>query len=346
MDPANQVEAAMYNRCSLGGAWLSLALSLALSTCAVLDKSSPGWDRFEERAAVDSGLQLHYEEQGSGDPILLIHGLGLSSYTWRHWVDPLAEHHRVIAIDLKGFGKSPKPEDEEYTLYEQARLVYQFIVRHDLRNLTLIGHSYGGGVALIVSLYLAENSPHRLQRLILIDSIAYRQRLPEFIRWLATPILGPLLVSLVPEETQVRSIMALAFFREASIPEDAIEVYAKYLKERDAKHALLQSVRQIIPADIDQLAEKYSRIVQPTLILWGREDKIVPLSVGRRLSAAIPRSRLVVFEQTGHIPQEERPAEVLAAIEAFLDGRIKRTLDNRQIIIPGHAAAKRRRFPR
>jgi pimeloyl-ACP methyl ester carboxylesterase len=99
--------------------------------------------------------------------------------------------------------------DRTDTLYDQAHLVYQFIVEHNLKNLTLVGHSLGGGVALITSLYLAETSPKRQKRLILIDSIAYPQELPGFIEVLATPILGPLFVSLVPEKVQVSSVLEM-----------------------------------------------------------------------------------------------------------------------------------------
>jgi pimeloyl-ACP methyl ester carboxylesterase len=297
---------------------LLLALLVLLNACAVFDKATPGWYESRQQFPTVEGIHLHYKEYGRGDPILFIHGFGESIYTWRHLLAPLATHHRVIALDLKGFGDSPKLQDGRYTLYDQARLVYQFIVEHNLKNLTLVGHSLGGGVALVTSLYLAETSPKRQKRLILIDSIAYPQEPPGFIKVLATPILGPLFVSLVPEKVQVSSVLEMVYYHDEAIPEDAVRVYAEHLKKPGAKQAVLQTARQVIPSDIEGLSQKYSQITTPTLILWGEEDKLVPLSMGQRLHIAIPDSKLVVFENIGHAPQEEHPAGVLSAVETFL----------------------------
>lgn len=91
----------------------------ALAACAVLDKDTPGWPEFQQRTR-NAGVRLHSEEYGRGEPIVFLHGLGLSTYSWRHLVGPLARHYRAILLDLKGFGNSPKPLDQEYTLYDQA----------------------------------------------------------------------------------------------------------------------------------------------------------------------------------------------------------------------------------
>lgn len=179
-----------------------LALLALISTCARLDANTPDWAEFSRHADVDAGLSLHHERYGSGPPILFIHGLGASSYTWRHLATPLAASASVILVDLKGFGDSPKPKDNDYSLYDHARLVYQFIAKNDLRDLTLVGNSYGGGVALVTSLYLERHAPGRLRRLILIGSIGYPQALPQPVKVLTTPVLGPAVVSLIPKKQQ------------------------------------------------------------------------------------------------------------------------------------------------
>ena len=264
------------------------------------------------------GVDLFYEEHGEGDPILFIHGLGMSSFTWRDVIEPLAWKHRVIVVDLKGFGYSPKPDDDRYSIYDQARLICRFILHHDLKKLTLVGNSLGGGVALATALYLSAHAPERLARLILIDSIAYEQEMPLFVKLLATPALGPLAVATVPSHLQVRTIMKLAYFDDEAVPEEAVERYAHVLNDSAARQALVRTARQIIPPDLDSLTPLYSEIGYPTLILWGEQDAIVPLDIGRRLHDALPNSRLVVLPDTGHIPQEERPDATLAEIEAFL----------------------------
>src|SRR5512143_1121961 len=162
--------------------WLLLAMCLCLASCAVLDNSRPGYPSLAQDMAPDSGLSLHYETYGHGKPVVLIHGLGVNSFTWRHLIAPRSHHHRALAVELKGHGTSPKPDDNRYSLYDQSRLVSQFIIDHDLRNVTLVGHSYGDGVALASAVYLSRAHPGRLERLVLIDSIAYKQSLPLFVR--------------------------------------------------------------------------------------------------------------------------------------------------------------------
>ena len=152
----------------------------------------------------------------------------------------------------------------------------------------------------------------------MIDSIAYEQEMPLFVKLLATPKLGPLAVATVPSHLQVRTIMKLAYFDDEAVPEEAVERYAHVLNDSAARQALVRTARQIIPPDLDSLTPLYSEIGYPTLILWGEQDAIVPLDIGRRLHQVMPNSRLVVFPDTGHIPQEEQPDATLAEIEAFL----------------------------
>ena len=298
--------------------WLLLAMCLCLASCAVLDSSRPGYASLAQDMAPDSGLSLHYETYGHGKPVVLIHGLGVNSFTWRHLIAPLSQHHRVITLDLKGYGMSPKPDDDMYSLYDQSRLVSQFIIEHDLRNVTLVGHSYGGGVALASAVYLSRAHPGRLERLVLIDSIAYKQSLPMFVRLLATPILGPLLVHLVPETRQIRSIMELTYYDDRLIENESVELYAQSLRSPGAKNALLSTARQILPSDIEEFAQMYRELRVPTLILWGKEDEIIPLSIGQRLAFDLPNATLKVLADTGHAPQEESPKETLRLIEGFL----------------------------
>ncbi|MBE3110073.1 MAG: alpha/beta fold hydrolase, partial [Acidobacteria bacterium] len=95
-------------------------------------------------------VRLFVEEKGEGKPVLLIHGFGASTFTWRGVAPELAQDNHVIAVDLKGFGQSDKPLDERYAASDQAALLAQLIEARDLRDLTLVGHSYGGGIALLL----------------------------------------------------------------------------------------------------------------------------------------------------------------------------------------------------
>lgn len=295
-----------------------LGMILGLGGCAVMDKDIPGWSqyRYPERAGE---LRLASKSLGKGDPVLLIHGFGASSYSWRHIVEPLAQKYRVITIDLKGFGESPKPRDNAYSVYDQARLVRNFVLENNLKNLHIIGHSYGGGVALAASIYLSSSHPNLQRSLVLIDSIAYPQELPGFVRMLATPVLGPLVIHAIPNSVQVKSLLKKVYFNDAAIPQGTIDHYADNLAKPNAKYATLTTVRQMLPADLQQFSENYPSLLLPALIIWSRDDEIVPLAIGERLHENLPNSKLIIFNDVGHAVQEEAPSRLLPYLQQFLD---------------------------
>ncbi|NBQ68158.1 MAG: alpha/beta hydrolase [Nitrosomonadaceae bacterium] len=308
----------------------ALVLLLAVLTsggCAVMDKNIPGWAQYQNLDKTNA-LELASRSTGTGEPVLLIHGFGASSYSWRHVIEPLAQKNRVITIDLKGFGDSPKPRDDAYSVYEQARLVRNFILENNLKNLHIIGHSYGGGVALAVSIYLSASNPGLQKSLVLIDSVAYPQELPGFVKILATPVLGPLITYAVPNTFQVKNLLKIVYLNDDLIPQEAIDHYAADLGKPDAKYALLTSVRQMLPTDLQQFSENYASLTIPTLIVWSREDEIVPLAVGKRLHENIPDSKLVIMSGVGHAVQEEKPSLLLPHLRSFLEAVSHRTAIN------------------
>ena len=112
---------------------------------------------------------------------VLLHGYGASSFSWRHWVPHLAARGHVLLVDLKGFGAAPRPDDGRYAPSDQAELVHRLLVQRELTAVTLVGHSLGGGVALITALRLIDESASRLRRLVIVAGAAYQQRLPPFM---------------------------------------------------------------------------------------------------------------------------------------------------------------------
>ncbi|MGI8919352.1 MAG: alpha/beta fold hydrolase [Pyrinomonadaceae bacterium] len=261
---------------------------------------------------------LHCETYGSGNPVLCLHGLGASTHSWREFREPLAKQNKLFLLDFKGFGASPKPKDKHYAIKEHAESAYQFIVEQDLRNLTLIGSSFGGAVSLLVALRLCEEKSGRLRRLILIDSGGYNQHLPRHLKMMRTPILGWLMIHLLPPKLAALTVLKDSYYDDSRITTKQIEVYARPIADSGGRHALLQTSKQIIPEDIDELIAKYPKITVPTLIIWGGQDKVIPLVIGELLDEALPDSRLVVIDHSGHIPQEETPEAVLPLVLDFL----------------------------
>lgn len=293
------------------------AMALALGACGL----SAG-DAIEKPYArlgpPHAQVNLYYRDEGAGKPLLLIHGFGASTFTWRHIAPALVETHRVIAVDLKGFGQSDKPFDSRYSVYDQAELLAELIESKDLRDLTLVGHSFGGGVALLLALEANERLAGRLSRLVLLDSIAYPQSIPVFFRMLDVPLVSQLGVRMVPPTVQTRVALKIAYFDDSKITPEEVEAYAAPLKTAAGKHAIIHSARQIVPEDIATLSERYKSIELPTLIMWCDHDRIVPLEVGLKLRRTLPNSKLRLVEDCGHMPQEEQPEATLALIKEFV----------------------------
>lgn len=263
-------------------------------------------------------VDLHHKIYGSGNPVLCIHGFGASLFSWRNFVAPLSQGYQLILIDLKGHGNSPKPPDSHYSTKDHADLIFKFIVNHDLRNLTLVGNSFGGALALFLSIMLMEKEPGRLRSLILIDAGAYKEYIPGYVKILSVPIIGAAAIYLIPARCMAKSILKIAYYDPAKITEEQITAYATPIASPGGKHALLETGRQIIPPNIDELIAKYKDINVPTLIIWGKQDKVINPIVGTLLDQAIQNSTLKWVDQCGHVPQEEVPEATVPLVLDFL----------------------------
>jgi len=259
---------------------------------------------------------LHCESIGSGDPIIALHGLGGTLYSWRE-LRNCFPNHQLILLDLKGAGNSPKPHDKHYAIRDQADLILKFIRDSNLNNLTLMGNSYGGAVALFLAIKLSEDHPGRLSSLILIDSGGYNQDLPSHLKILRTPLVGWSAVHLLSPRALVRKVLRDSYYDHRKITDPQVDVYARALASPGGRYGLLQKARQAIPKDIDCITAKYPTITVPTLILWGDSDRIIPRTIGERLRRDIPHSTLEIVPKSGHVPQEEQPEETMRYITEF-----------------------------
>ncbi len=263
---------------------------------------------------------LYKEVYGSGDPILCLHGLGASMFSWRHFIAPFSQNNKLILVDFKGCGKSPKPKDTHYSIEEHTDDIYRIIIEENLTSLTLVGNSLGGAVALLLAIRLLDQEPIRLSRLVLIDSAGDKHYLPAHLK-LVRSILGTSVIYLSPGQLAAKMVLRMCYYDKKKITSEAVAAYASPMAGRGGRHALLQTARQCIPANVDELLAKVKAITVPTLILWGREDGIIPLRVGELLHQAIPNSTLEIIEQCGHVPHEEKPEETIERISKFLAAR-------------------------
>lgn len=266
-------------------------------------------------------LPLHAERFGDGgSPVVLLHGYAASSFSWRYWIPALAEHHEVWAVDLKGHGSAPAPPDQRYSPHDHAELIHRFIIQKDLRELTLFGHSMGGGIALLVALRLLDQG--RLQRLVLVSSAAYPQRLPPFVELARQGRPARWLFAVIPKRRLIRWVLRSIVYDPSTISGAQVEAYAEPLTSAPHRLALIKTALGILPSDLDGLTARFPEIDVPALLLWGRHDRVVPLSVGERLSDALPQATLKVLEECGHLPAEELPKDSLEIVESFLRGGV------------------------
>ncbi|HEX9080450.1 MAG TPA: alpha/beta hydrolase [Desulfuromonadaceae bacterium] len=268
-----------------------------------------------------SGEYLRYRTEGSGPrAVLLLHGFAATLRTWDDMA-PLfpPEEFTLHLVDLKGHGGSSRESGGDYSPQHNARLVAEYIRSRQLADVTLIGHSFGGAVALLAALDCPE-----VGRLVLLGAPAFPQRIPFFMRILGLPFIGPLLMNAVPAEMIARGALRRAFYRRDSITGRLIERYAAGYRGHDVPPALARTVRQLVPSDAAHLAARYAGLPIPVLLVWGEHDRIVGPWQGERLHRILPDSRLAIIPDCGHNPHEERPRETFALIHDFLSASIDR----------------------
>jgi pimeloyl-ACP methyl ester carboxylesterase len=279
-------------------------------------------------AEVD-GLRVHYQE--FGDPtapvMLLIHGYSASNFTWKTAAPMLAAAgFRVIAPDLIGFGFSSKPGWFDYTIQSQSRLMERFMDRLGLGSALVVGSSYGGAVAAMLAL----DYPERVSRLVLVDAVSNDEALDHpLVHLVKTPLVGELLSAfLVDSKAFVRSRMRTSMAPENHhlITDARVDGVHRPLHAADGHNSMLYSVRNWQAQRIEHDAHL---ITQPTLLIWGEQDIVIPPHNGRTLHRLIPDSRLLMFKNCGHVPQEECAVEFVRVVSEFCGSRdLKPAKDN------------------
>jgi pimeloyl-ACP methyl ester carboxylesterase len=295
--------------------------SLLFIGCAT--KKPITWDKRILHSKIKT-VDLAYNEYGKQNDktILFIHGFGESKYTWRFLTKPLSKKYHIITIDLKGFGESPKTEDEDYSVYDQAKIVQKFIEKKKIKNLTIVGRSFGGGVALVLAMMQEKNMLNfKIDKLILLNTMSYKQLLPSMMRLLQKPIIGYLGIHLLSSRKIAKEAYEFAFSNDKLIPKDSIEKSAQFMSMPNAKYAYKQTVDYIIPDDIAKIEKQYKDIKIPTLIIWGKDDVSIPYRFGFKLHRDIKNSNLIILKGVGHMPQEEAPQKVVKIIDRFLSSK-------------------------
>jgi pimeloyl-ACP methyl ester carboxylesterase len=274
----------------------------------------------ERKTAQVHGRAVSYAEAGSGQLLLLIHGMAGTSENWGSVIEPLALRNRVIAADFPGHGMSD-PGGGDYSLGSLASGLRDLLLTLGHERATLVGHSLGGGVAM----QFTYQFPEMVERLVLVSSGGLGPDVSPILRAAALPG-ADLFISATAElgrwagPTVGRGLRALGLRPNA----DVAEVSRGYatLADRERRRAFLATLRSVVGMEGQRVAaldRLYLAEALPLLIAWGDRDPIIPVAHAEEAHRELPSSRLEIFEDVGHVPQLERPGAFIAAVERFLE---------------------------
>lgn len=265
------------------------------------------------------GIRTYYVQSGSvGPEILLLHGFGSSAYTWRKNLEPIGKFARVTAIDIKGFGLTEKPKDGQYNEAAYARHVLAAMDKLGLRRPVIIGNSMGGAVAMRVAL----EHPERCSGLILVDAARPYTKLDfaaagvDTTKFNGRPsLLATALVRTMISRERIRQMLVSVYEGHEPVTDQMIDAYYVPTTIEGAPEALLSMVNP--PPDKTE-PKPLKNLKMPVTILWGKADPVIPVRAGEALARDIPNSELVIWQEAGHLPHEDRPEDFERLVRSFL----------------------------
>jgi len=263
-----------------------------------------------------AGMSVHLRDEGLPDdpvPIILIHGTSASLHTWEGWVRALRDRHRVISFDLPGFGLTGPSPTGDYSMAATVQFMQALMDQLHVQRCVLAGNSLGGGIAWETAYAL----PDRVEKLVLVDSGGYpavSTSVPIGFRLARIPVLNRLTQSFLPRgliESSLRSV----YGDPSKVTPALIDRYFD-MTIREGNRAAL--VRRFGQMNFGGEGGRIATLKLPTLIIWGGKDRLIPPENAERFHRDIAGSQLVIFEDLGHVPQEEDPVHTAAALEKFL----------------------------
>ena len=286
----------------------------------MMNSDESRWALIEPRAITIDGDRVVYRAAGKGPVLLLVHGIAGSSVTWRHVMPALAERFTVLAPDLLGQGQSDKPRGD-YSLGAHANTLRDLLDTLGHERATVIGQSLGGGVAM----QFAYQFPERCERLALVDSGGLGPEITFYLRMLTVPgfeSVFPLFCKpwLRAAGNRVATWLGRAGVRSTPASQEVWRSYAS-LADAESRRAFFRSLRDVIDfrgQAVSALSRLHRAAQLPTLIVWGAQDPFIPVSHAVATHAAIPGSRLEIFDGVGHYPHCEAPERFVEVLVDFI----------------------------
>ena len=257
------------------------------------------------------GTRVRYVDVGEGPPVVLLHGFASSIENWLTVMPKLVRDHRVIAIDLRGFGWTDRPV-ADYSPAAQAKLLKAVLDERKVNKVSIVAHSWGSSVALAFALAY----PAQVDRLALYDAWVYDSQLPSMFHMARAKGLGEVLFGLFYSE-RYEDRITLGFYDPDMVSQALVDDVERAFDRPGTRAAALETVRGM---RFDEMELKYKTITAPTLLLWGREDLVTPVAIGEKLVRQLPNARLNVYPRCGHFPMLEAISESTRDLGAFLGG--------------------------
>ncbi len=265
-----------------------------------------------------NGLRVHLRDEGPKEdpiPLVLIHGGASSLHTWDGWSEELKTTRRVIRFDLPGFGLTGPALDQDYSIQKYIEFVLSILDRLKVKRAILIGNSFGGNIAWRTAL----EQPSRFQKLVLMDAGGYKLEslsVPIAFRIARIPVLNNLLNKILPRKL-VESSVKNTYGNPSKVTEEKVDRFFELALREGNRKALGQFQRTLV-SESGILEKRIPEIRIPTLILWGKKDRLQPPINAEKFHKDIVGSRLVFFEDLGHTPQEENPQETIKVVKEFI----------------------------
>ncbi|HEY6403400.1 MAG TPA: alpha/beta fold hydrolase [Blastocatellia bacterium] len=256
------------------------------------------------------GQKIHYLEAGAAanPAVILLHGLGGDMSNWAMTIPALSGKYHVYVPDQVGFGKSDKPA-ANYRVAMLVKFLDAFYEKLGVQKATIVGNSLGGWTAAAFALA----HPEKVDKIVLVDAAGYTSK-----RWGGPEMTRDAMAALNPATTEdFKRLLSLILYNKALLTDQFLETALTNKLKRGDGHTINSFIESILRGE-DFLDGKTKAIKAPTLVVWGKDDGLTPLGIGRAFVEDIPGAQLVVIDNCGHLPQMEKAAEFNSALLKFL----------------------------
>jgi len=261
-------------------------------------------------------MNVHYRDEGNSSnsiPVVLIHGTSSSLHTFNNWTSKLKKNHRVVRMDIPGFGLTGPFPNRNYTINHYVDFVKHFLVAKGINQCVLTGNSLGGNIAW----RFAVKYPKMVNKLVLIDASGYpleSKSVPIAFKVARIPVLNKILTFITPR-FMVKASLENVYVDKSKITDALIDRYFELTLRKGNRQALIDRMKVKINPD---MISEIKTIKQSTLVLWGAKDYLIPTKSAYRFHQDLPNDTLVIIKNVGHVPMEEKPNESLAVFMTFL----------------------------